>query len=85
MIGEFLGGPKVVSLEATNNSSETTHLGHTVLHDLLASQILLVTHKEFVNTLRCISVDFLKPLLDIREGVYACSNKRAIQRHEMGH
>lgn len=51
-------------------NERTTDLGHAVLHNLLTCQIRLVPDKQFVDTLRRIPVDLLKPLLDICEGVY---------------
>lgn len=45
------------------------HLRDAVFHNLLARQIGLVTDEEFVDAFRSIAIDFLKPLLDIRESV----------------
>ena len=43
------------------------YLSHGILNDLLVRHITLVSHKQFVDTLGGISVDFLEPLLDIVE------------------
>lgn len=40
-----------------------TNLSHTVLDNLLARQIGLVADEELVDTLRCVAVDLLEPLL----------------------
>ena len=49
--------------------SRLTYLGDAVLNNLLASQIGLVSDEQLVHTLRCVSVNLLEPLLDIREGI----------------
>ena len=49
--------------------STLTHLGDTVLHNLLAGQVGLVADEQLVHTLRRIPVNLLEPLLDVREGV----------------
>jgi hypothetical protein len=46
------------------------NLRNSVLNDLLGCQIRLVADQELVDTLRCVAVDFLQPLLDIRESVF---------------
>lgn len=46
------------------------YLGYTVLDNLLTGQIRLVADQEFVHTLRGISIDFLEPLLYVRESIY---------------
>ncbi len=38
------------------------------IDNLLFSQIALISNKQFVDTFGCISINFLKPLLDIVEG-----------------
>lgn len=46
-----------------------SNLRNTVFYNFLAGQIRLVANEELVNTLRCISVNLLQPLLYIRECV----------------
>lgn len=50
-------------------SEDMSNLRNTVFHNFLAGQIRLVANEELVNTLRCISVNLLQPLLYIRECV----------------
>ncbi len=45
------------------------YLGNCVFNDLFARQIRLVAYEQLVDTLRCISVNFLKPLLNVCERV----------------
>lgn len=47
-----------------------TRLGYAIFDDLLACQIGLVSYKQLVHTLRSVTVDLLKPLLDVRESVW---------------
>ena len=49
---------------------DLTYLGDAVLNNLLAGQIGLVPDEQLVHALRCVSVDLLEPLLDIRESVW---------------
>jgi hypothetical protein len=46
------------------------YLGDTILDNLLASEIGLVANQQLVDTLRCVAVDLLEPLLDIGEGIF---------------
>lgn len=46
------------------------YLRHGVLHDLLVLHIALVADEQLVDTLGGISVNLLKPLLDVVEGVH---------------
>jgi hypothetical protein len=57
LIREFLNKPS--DKAKGRNHSILTDLSHTVFHNLLARQIWLITHKQFVNPLRCVTVDFL--------------------------
>lgn len=46
------------------------YLGYSILDDLLVGHIALVADEELVNTLGCVAVDFLQPLLDVVERVH---------------
>jgi len=46
------------------------YLGHGVLNHLLVLHITLVADEQFVHALGSISVNLLKPLLDVVEGVH---------------
>ena len=46
------------------------YLGHSVLDNFLIRHIALVSNQEFIYTLCGISVNLLKPLLDIIERVH---------------
>lgn len=46
------------------------YLGDCVLDDLLVSHIALVTDEELVDTLGGVTVNLLKPLLHVVEGVH---------------
>lgn len=48
----------------------TTDLCYGVLDDLLRGQVGLVAHKQLVDTLRCIPVNLLQPLLYVGESIY---------------
>lgn len=48
----------------------STYLGNSVLDHLLIRHIALVANQELVHTLGSISVNLLKPLLDIVERVH---------------
>lgn len=50
-----------------------THLRCTVLDDLLGRQVALVAHQKLVDTLACVAVDLLQPLLDVGECI--CRHK----------
>lgn len=45
------------------------YLGDSVLDHLLVGQIALVANQQLVDTLRGITVNLGKPLLDVREGI----------------
>ena len=47
-----------------------THLCYLVVNDFFVSHIALVADEQLIDTLRCISVNFLQPLLDIIEAVH---------------
>lgn len=47
-----------------------SYLRHCIFHDLLVFHIALVTHKQLVDTLGCVAVDLLKPLLNVVERVH---------------
>jgi hypothetical protein len=49
-----------------------TNLGNGVFNSSLVSHIALVADEELVDTLGGISVDFLKPLLDVVERIHIC-------------
>lgn len=51
---------------------DNTNLCHSVLHYFLVGHITLVAYKELVDTLRRISVNLLKPLLNVVEGIHVC-------------
>lgn len=46
------------------------NLGNSVLDDLLVSHIALVADKKLVDTLGCVAVNLLEPLLDVVEAVH---------------
>lgn len=48
----------------------SSYLRHCILHDLLVLHIALVTDQQLVDTLGCVTVDFLKPLLNVVERVH---------------
>lgn len=48
----------------------STYLCHCVFNDLLVRHIGLVAHQQLVDTLRCVAVDLLEPLLHVVEGVH---------------
>ena len=50
--------------------NKARYLCHAVLDHFLACKVRLVPYQQLVNTFRRVSVNFLKPLLDIRESVY---------------
>lgn len=54
---------------AKSHGGRLTYLGDAVLHNLLASQVGLVADEQLVDALRSVSIDLLKPLLDVCEGV----------------
>jgi hypothetical protein len=45
----------------------TTNLCDSVFNNLLVRHIALVSNKQFIHTLRRVSIDLLQPLLDIVE------------------
>ena len=47
-----------------------SYLRHGVLHDLLVLHIALVADEQLVDALGGVSVNLLKPLLDVVEGVH---------------
>lgn len=49
---------------------DSTYLGNCVFNHLLVRHIALVAYEQLVDTLCSISVDFLKPLLNVVEGVH---------------
>lgn len=51
-------------------SGTKAYLRNGVLHDLLVLHIALVTDEQLVDTLGGVSVNLLKPLLDVVEGVH---------------
>jgi hypothetical protein len=50
----------------------TTDLCDSVFDNFLVRHIALVSNKQFIYTLRCVSVNLLQPLLDIVERVHVC-------------
>jgi len=65
-VGSVLGG----SLEEGDSKAVGKLLRHGVLHDLLVLHIALVADKQLVDALGGVSVNLLKPLLDVVEGVH---------------
>lgn len=47
-----------------------SYLGYAIFNDLLVCHIALVADEELVNTLGCVTVNFLQPLLDVVERVH---------------
>merc|ERR1712110_1063852 len=56
------------SLKERNAESVSELLGGVEIHDLLGGQITLVSDQQFVDVLTSVTIDFLKPLLDVAEG-----------------
>lgn len=50
--------------------STWTHFGNGVLDNPLVRHIALVTDQQLVDTLGCVAVDLLEPLLDVVEAVH---------------
>lgn len=74
MVSKFLDGQE---LDVNNEEIFTkTCLCDAIFDDFLARQVRLVTNEQLVYSFRCISVNFLKPLLDICEGV--CAEKAEV-------
>ena len=69
MIGKLLRRSSDTHVKNTKPWVQTC-LGHAVLDDLLVGQIRLVADQQLVNAFRCVTVNFLQPLLDIRESVW---------------
>jgi hypothetical protein len=77
LISEFLNSRCVDTYKPDHIGRKArTNLRHTVLHDLLASEVRLVANKQLVHTLRSVAVDLLQPLLDVGERVYKKSRER---------
>ena len=49
-----------------------SYLCSLVIHYFLGCQITLVTNKQLVDILICISVNFIEPLLDVVEAFLIC-------------
>ena len=76
LISEFLNSQRVDTYKLDSFRRKTrTNLCHTVLHDLLASEVRLVANEKLVHTLRSVAVDLLQPLLDIGERIYKKSRE----------
>ena len=61
---------RVITAHLKGERESATDLCYSVLDDLLRGQVGLVTHKQQVETLRCIPVSLLQPLLYVGEGIY---------------
>lgn len=46
------------------------YLGHCVFYNFLVFHIALVAHKKLVDAFGCVTIDFLKPLFDVVEGIH---------------
>lgn len=74
----------------TSRESETVihkqpHLSSCVVHYFLSRQVTLVAHQKFIDIFTGISVNFLKPLLDIVIGLLCNENEyeqKAVSIHE---
>ena len=53
-----------------NSPRGSTHLRHSVFHNLLIRHIALVPHKQLVHTLGSVAVNLLQPLLDVVERIH---------------
>ncbi len=51
------------------DTEQSVYLGCGVVHDLLGGEVTLVAHKELVDGLAGVPVDFLQPLLHVVEGL----------------
>eukprot|EP00967_Tisochrysis_lutea_P096675 scaffold141739_cov21-Tisochrysis_lutea.AAC.1 len=49
---------------------ETAYLGSLIVHSTLAGQITLVSHKQLVYILVCVSVDLVQPCLHVVEALH---------------
>jgi len=72
LVGEFLKCQKrrVITDHLKGERESATDLCYGILDDLLRGQVGLVAHKQLVDTLRCIPVNLLQPLLYVGEGIY---------------
>lgn len=47
-----------------------SYFRHCIFHDLLVFNITLVAHQQLVDTLGCVAIDFLEPLLNVVERIH---------------
>lgn len=84
LVGEVLQD-KALAIITKRHHNNPTHLGHAVLHNLLAGQVRLVSNKELVDALRGVAVNLLQPLLDVGESVCigsVCCHERRRRRNQ---
>ena len=60
---------RVITDHLKGKRESAADLCYGVLDDLLRGQVGLVAHKQLVDTLRCVPVNLLQPLLYVGEGI----------------